>query len=217
MVSILSIHINMIKIAVILFVLFCSSAATADKLALIQSLTHCNPNFFKEVYANKSELQKYTNIRTFDKNKAYISVENRTDTNKNYTYFKIPMTYKNLTIKGYYDSAMDLGKLGKYYFWGFIIDNDINQIKETLNFIDWKNTGDNLMYFANPMIRNIDDEIHVWNKNTGTVVGVKTVPAPGTTEKLLLLEKYANMNLLLCSIQGTVTVELLKQERPDIK
>ena len=183
----------------------------------IQSLTLCNPNFFKEVYANKSELQKYTNILTFDKNKAYISVENRTDTNKNYTYFKIPMTYKNLTIKGYYDSAMDLGKLGKYYFWGFIIDNDINQIKETLNFIDWKNTGDNLMYFANPMIRNIDDEIHVWNKNTGTVVGVKTVPAPGTTEKLLLLEKYANMNLLLCSIQGTVTVELLKQERPDIK
>ena len=217
MVSILSIHINMIKIAVILFILFCSSAATADKLALIQSLTLCNPNFFKEVYVNKSELQKYTTIRTFDKNKAYISVENRTDTYKNYTYFKIPMTYKNLTIKGYYDSDMDLGKLGKYYFWGFIIDNDINQIKETLNFIDWKNTGDNLMYFANPMIHYINEEIHVWNKNTGTVVGVKTVPAPGTTEKLLLLEKYANMNLLLCSIQGTVTVELLKQERPDIK
>ena len=107
--------------------------------------------------------------------------------------------------------------MGKYYFWGFIIDNDINQIKETLNFIDWKNMEDNLLYIANPMIRNINDEIHVWNENTGTVVGVKTIPAPDTTEKLLLLEKGANMNLLICSIQGIVTVELLKQERPDIK
>jgi len=75
---------------------------------------------------------------------------------------------------------------------------------------------DNLLYIANPKIRNINDDILVWHRNTGTVVGVKTIPAPNTTEKLLLLEKGDNMQLLICSIQGIVTNSLLQQERPDI-
>lgn len=206
----------MIKNIVTLFFLFCSFIASAAETPLIDSLVLCNPDFFKKVYANKDELQKYVNITVFNGDQAYIPVANRYETEKNYVYFKTPMTYKNLTIKGYYDSAMNLGKIGKYYFWGFIIDNDINQIKDTLNFLKWKNMEKDLLYIANPMIRYISDDIQTWRNNTGTFVGVKTVPAPDTTEKLLLLEKGANMNLLICSIQGVVTPELLKQERPDI-
>lgn len=207
----------MIKSVITVILIFCSFVASADKLPLIDSLSLCNTNFFKAIYDNKDELLKVTNVNIIDSDQAFIPVENRTDTNKNYVYFKTPIHYKNLTIKGYYDSAMDLGKIGKYYFWGFIIDNDINQIKETLNFINWKNMEDDLLYIANPMIRNINDDVHVWKENTGTVVGVKTIPAPDTTEKLLLIEKGTNMNLLICSMQGIVTNELLKQERPDIK
>lgn len=207
----------MIKKFITSFFIFYSVIASADKLPLIDSLTLCTPNFFKNIYTNKEELEKHTNIKLINQNQAYISVENRTNTDKNYVYFKTPITYKDLTITGYYDSAMDLGKMGKYYFWGFIIDNDINQIKNTLNFVDWKNMEDNLLYIGNPMIRSINDDIQVWHKNTGTVVGVKTIPAPETTEKLLLLEKGPNMNLLVCSIQGIVTPTLLKQERPDIQ
>ncbi|OCG21699.1 hypothetical protein A9G22_06120 [Gilliamella sp. App2-1] len=207
----------MIKNIIALLFMFYSFVASADKLPLIDSLTLCTSDFFRNIYNNKDELEKYTHIKLFNQNQAYIPVENRSDIAKNYVYFKTPMTYKNLTITGYYDNAMDLGKIGKYYFWGFIIDNDINQIKEALNFIDWKNMEDNLLYIGNPMIRNIDDNIQVWHKNTGTVVGVKTIPAPDTTEKLLLLETGSNMNLLICSIQGFVTAELLRQERPDIQ
>ncbi|WP_085247062.1 hypothetical protein [Gilliamella mensalis] len=206
----------MIKKIIALFFMFYTFAVSADKLPLIDSLTLCTPDFFRKVYINKNKLRKHTNIKIFNRNQAYISVENRYDIAKNYVYFKKPMSYKDLTITGYYDHAMNLGKMGKYYFWGFIIDNDINQIKETLNFIDWQSMEDNILYIGNPMIRNINDEIQIWEKNNGTVVGVKTIPAPDTTEKLLLLEKDANMNLLICSIQGTVTSELLKQERPDI-
>lgn len=208
--------INMIKNLITLFFVFCSFIASADKVPLIESLALCSPEFFKDVYASKDELQAHTNIEVFNQNQAYIPVENRADTTKNYIYFKTPILYKNLKIIGYYDSAMNLDKMGKYYFWGFIIDNDIDQIKDALNFLNWKNMEDNLLYIANPMIRNINDDIQVWRKNTGAVVGVKTIPAPNTTEKLLLLEKGDNMRLLICSIQGVVTQELLKQERPDI-
>ncbi|OCG27083.1 hypothetical protein A9G45_06505 [Gilliamella sp. HK2] len=207
----------MIKNIIALFFMFHSFVAFADKLPLIDSFTPCTPNFFQQIYASKDELEKYTNITLFKQNQAYIPVENRSDIAKNFVYFKTPMTYKNLTITGYYDSAMDLGKIGKYYFWGFIIDNEISQIKETLNFIDWKKMEEDVLYIGNPMIRSINDDIQLWHKNTGTVVGVKTIPAPDTTEKLLLLEKAPNMTLLICSIQGVVTSELLKQERPDIQ
>jgi hypothetical protein len=207
----------MIKNIIALFFMFHSFFAFADKLPLIDSFTPCTPDFFQQIYASKDELEKYTNITLFKQNQAYIPVENRSDIAKNFVYFKTPMTYKNLTITGYYDSAMDLGKIGKYYFWGFIIDNEISQIKETLNFIDWKKMEEDVLYIGNPMIRSINDDIQLWHKNTGTVVGVKTIPAPDTTEKLLLLEKAPNMTLLICSIQGVVTSELLKQERPDIQ
>lgn len=207
----------MAKKIVILFLLLSSFVASADKPPLLESLASCNPNFFKQLYENKDELIKHAEIKIFDKDQSYIPVPNRGDSTKNYVYFSTPIMYKDLVIKGYYDSAMDLHKIGKYYFWGFIIDNDIQQIKNTLNFLDWKEMEDNLLYIANPMIRHISDDIQTWHHNTGTVVGVKTIPAPDTTEKLLLLEKSENMTLLICSIQGVVTPELLKQERPDIQ
>ena len=197
--------------------MFYSFAISADKKPLIEELTSCNPDFFNYVYEYREELKNHTNIKTFNQDQAYIPVESRTDTNKNFIYFKTPIQYKNLKLIGYYDSAMDLKKMGKYYFWGFIIDNDMNEIRESLDFLEWKNMEDNLLYIANPRIRNITDDIQVWHKNTGTVVGVKTIPAPNTTEKLLLLEKGDNMQLLICSIQGVVTNNLLRQERPDIQ
>lgn len=207
----------MIKKIFGLFFLFFSFVASADRQPLIDSFVLCNPNFFNTVYSNKDELKRFTNVQIFDGNLAYIPVTNRFDTGKNFMYFSLPIKYKNLTIKGYYDSAMDLGKIGKYYFWGFIIDNDINQIKNTLNYLNWKNMEDNQLYIANPKIRSLNDDNQVWHTNTGTVVGVKTIPAPNTIEKLLLLEKNGSMTLLMCSIQGAVTSELLRRERPDIQ
>ena len=174
----------MFKNVLILLFMFFTSTASADKLALIEALTSCNPDFFKHVYEHKDELKNHTNVETFNQNQAYIPVENRGDTTKNFVYFKSPITYKNLKLIGYYDSAMDLKKMGKYYFWGFIIENDINQIRDSLDFLEWKNMEENLLYIANPKIRSINDDIQVWHKNTGSVVGVKTIPAPNTTEKI---------------------------------
>lgn len=207
----------MLKNVIVPLFMFCSFAVSADKIPLIEELTSCNPDFFNHVYQHREELKNHTNVEIFNHNQAYIPVENRTDTNNNFIYFKTPIQYKNLKLIGYYDSAMDLKKMGKYYFWGFIIDNDMNEIRKSLDFLEWKNMEDNLLYIANPRIRNITDDIQVWHKNTGTVVGVKTIPAPNTTEKLLLLEKGDNMQLLICSIQGVVTNNLLRQERPDIQ
>lgn len=207
----------MYKNLVTLLVLIYSSISYADELSLINSFVECNPSFFNQIYNDKDIINDYTDIHVFNENQAHIAVENRSDNTKNLIYFKKVMKYKELNIKGYYDSAMDLGKIGKYYFWGFIIDNDLDKIKANFDLLDWKTMEDNTLYIANPKIRYITDDINHWKDNNEMEVGVKTVPSPGTTEKLLLLEKGPNMTLLVCSIQGAVTDELLMQERPDIK
>lgn len=207
----------MIKNVVTFFLMSCAFVASADELALVNSFIQCKPAFFNILYDNREELQQHTELRSFGKNQAYISVPNRSNNNQNYIYFKTPIMYNTLKIKGYYDSEMDLGSMGKYYFWGFIIDNDLDEIRRVFNSLDWKNMENNTLYISNAKIRFLNDDVHTWKENTGTVVGVKTIPAPDTTEKLLLLEKGPDMTLLTCSIQGLVSPELLKIERPDIQ
>ena len=54
--------------------MFFTSTASADKLALIDALTSCNPDFFKHVYEHKDELKDHTNVKIFNQNQAYIPV-----------------------------------------------------------------------------------------------------------------------------------------------
>lgn len=182
----------------------------------IDTFTKCDTSFFSEVYNNKEALNQLTTVKEFGDKQAYIPVTDRTDNNNNYHYFKAPIPYKNLNITGYYDSVMNLGKHGDYYFWGFIFEESIEKITKTFAHLNWQNMENGQLYIAHPLIRTSKDNLNEWHANTGTIVGVKTIPAKGTTEKLLLLEK-GPMTSLLCSIQGFVPTELLNLERPDIQ
>ncbi|MDF7666434.1 hypothetical protein PT273_00970 [Orbaceae bacterium ESL0727] len=207
----------MLRNVVLSILLFCSFIASADELSLLKSFAQCQPDFFDTLYENRALVEKHTNIALLNTHQAYISVANRADSNKNHVYFKTPMIANGLKIIGYYDSAIDLEKMGKYYFWGFIIDNNLEQIRKSFDFLNWKEMESDLLYIANPKIHYINDNINVWNVNDDMAVGVKTIPAPGTTEKLLLLEKGPTMTMLICSIQGVVLPEMLRLQRPDIQ
>ncbi|MDF7670379.1 hypothetical protein PT276_04045 [Orbaceae bacterium ESL0721] len=206
----------MLKKVISLFIIIFTFNASANELRLLKSFVLCKSDFFNKLYENRDILEKHTTIKLINSNQAYIPVTNRTDNSKNYRYFDQPMRYKDLTINGYYDSAMDHGKVGRYYFWGFILDNDPEQIKNSFNFLNWKEIEENKVYIANAKIHYISSDLNSWQDNENVEVGVKTIPAPDTTEKLLLIEKTPTMTLLICSVQGVVPPELLAIERPDI-
>lgn len=199
-----------------LFIMF-SFLASATPKQLIDTFSRCDLHFFAVIHDNQAELSHFFPIEEINSQYAYIPVPNRNDTNKNSITFNEPIEFDGLTIIGYYDSAMAFNAIGDYYFWGFIVDNDLGEIKNSLNTIDWIVQEENLFYISNPLIRHSDDNLNAWTINKGTTTGVKTIPAPHTTEKLLILERSENTSLLLCSIQGFVPIELLHQERPDIK
>lgn len=209
------------KIIFTFLTLLCSFTAIANEKnnninQLITSFVECNEKFFSEISHYKYELSTYTPINDINQQLAYIPVTDRSKNGYNYHVFSKPITYKSILLTGYYDSALSLGKFGDYYFWGFIVDNSLDEIKSSLDFLSWSEMEKDSLYTANSKIRFSDDGLDVWHDKTNIIAGVKTMPALGTTEKLLLLEKSPEMTLLVCSIQGFFPPELLQTIRPDI-
>ena len=107
----------------------------------------------------------------------------------NYVQFDKPILYQSLKLTGYYDNSLALGEHGDYYFWGFSVDNSLQDIRSKLDFLLWTEVEEESMYTSNMKIHFSDDSIETWHDNLNTNIGVRTIPAQGTAEKLLLLEK----------------------------
>lgn len=205
-----------------LLIIFCSLIANAsdkrdDIDYLMESFIECDSRFFSEIALHKKSLEDYAEIQNIDQSQAYIVVPDRNKTNANHHQFTTPINYHSLKITGYYDSALKLGKYGDYYFWGFIIDNTVEEIKTAFNTVVWREMEKELLYTANTKIHYNNDPLDIWHDNANMMIGVKTLPASGTVEKLLLLEKSPEMTLLVCSVQGFFPPKLLQTIRPDIK
>lgn len=219
-VKIVSIQNTMKKIFA-LIVALCSSLANAnndqqDIDLFIESFTHCDATFFSNMSNIQNKLSDYTKITPINNIQSYISVEDRTSSKKNHHTFSKPIYYHSLKLTGYYDSQLDLGKYGEYYFWGFIIDNPLQEIKSSFNFLSWNEMEKDSFYTTNTKIHFSEDSLKTWHENSDTITGVKTVPSQGTAEKLLLIEKSDDMIILACSIQGFFPPELLATIRPDL-
>ncbi len=184
--------------------------------SLVKSLTECNDLFFSNISKYKNELIPNVPIEEISDQLAYIPVKNRKMHNANYVQFAQPIRYGSLIINGYYDNSLNLGKRGDYYFWGFVIDNSLEEIRSELNFLSWTEIEKDSLYTFNLKIHRSEDSIETWHNNPNTNIGIKTMPAPGTAEKLLLLEKTPDATYLVCSLQGYFPPEVLAIIRPDI-
>lgn len=79
-----------------------------------------------------------------------------------------------------------------------------------LDHLSWKKAGDD--YVSQTMIKiNPNSD---WEDNAQAVSGI--APAKESTEKLLMLSKSKDGTLLLCTVQGNVTPDMLTRLRPDL-
>ncbi|OCG03156.1 hypothetical protein [Gilliamella sp. wkB112] len=181
---------------------------------LIDTFLKCDAQFFKELAKNKTSFEQFFELATTD-NVAYIPVENIQKNDKNSVIFKKPFYYKGLSITGYKNIFVETPFLGQYFYWGFIINNDIDKVQSSLNNINWSKYSSN-SYSANAQIYDRKNKSINWENNPYSIDGV--VPRQGTIEKSLYLEPISNNQIqLLCSIQGDLTKDILYTIRPDIK
>ncbi|TSJ90271.1 hypothetical protein FPQ14_04180 [Gilliamella apicola] len=188
------------------------SVSITDKI--VDSFLTCDNQFFKQLDENKQLFSEYVDLITTD-NVTYIPVESIYQQNKDKVNFKKPLKYHGLTITGYQNIYIPTNLSGQYYYWGFIFDNNQEEITNTLNNLKWLKYN-NGVYIANAKIYDRNAKPPVWQDNPYSIDGV--VPKLGTIEKSLYLENVSNnQNRVLCSIQGDLKKDILYKDRPDIK
>lgn len=181
---------------------------------VFDAFLQCDKQFFKKLAENKISFNHYVDVTTSD-NVTYISVESIKNGEENKVTFKKVYPYHGLTVSGYRNLNISTATSGKFYYWGFILDNSVEEVKRTLTDINWQKYNSNI-YNANAKIYEIKSHSYSWQDNPYSIDNV--IPKIGSAEKSLFLETLPNnQSQLTCSLQGDVDKTLLYSIRPDIK
>ncbi|MFJ5160023.1 hypothetical protein ACIP6T_12685 [Pantoea sp. NPDC088449] len=176
---------------------------------LTQSLTRCDTAFFSEIYHQRAKLSRVAPL-TVDK---HFQAWFKAPVDGNGTiWFTQSLQELNLKIAGYFLQTSNLDEIsyGKYYYWGLVFKESPEEVMSRLDHLTWSKAGDD--YISQAMIK--ADANSVWEKNAQAVSGI--APAKESAEKLLMLSKGKEGTLLLCSVQGNVTPDMLTTLRPDL-
>lgn len=176
---------------------------------LTQTLTRCDTTFFSEIYHQRARLSRVAPLTVDKHEQAWFKAP--ADGNRT-VWFAQPLRELNLTLSGYYLQTSDLNEInyGKYYYWGLILKESPEEVMSRLDHLTWIKAGED--YISQAMIK--ADANSAWEKNAQAVSGI--APAKESTEKLLMISKDKKGTLLLCSVQGNVTPEILTTLRPDL-
>ncbi len=198
------------KIACTIGLLLGMTGATLPVYAktLTQSLTQCDTTFFSEIYRQRSALSRVAPL-TVERHYAWF----KAPANGNGTlWFAQPLHELNLTVMGYFLQTSNLDEInyGKYYYWGLVVKESPEEVKSRLDRLSWSKSDEG--YLSQAMIKATPES--AWEINRQAVSGI--APAKESTEKLLMLDKGKDGTLLLCSVQGNVTADMLATLRPDL-
>ncbi|MDF7667652.1 hypothetical protein PT273_07315 [Orbaceae bacterium ESL0727] len=184
---------------------------------IIDAFFTCDNQFFQKITQNPAALTPYVDLAMAEEEKiTYIPVDDVEDNEKNTVMFKTPIHYKGLTITGYQNIYIRTTFLGQYFYWGFILDNNVNETKNVLNQFNWNLYNKQNTYVSQSQIYDSTDKPAKWQQNPYTIDNI--APKVGTIEKTLYLEPMSDKQVhLLCSIQGDIDKEMLYQFRPDMQ
>ncbi len=177
---------------------------------LIRTFAQCNHQFFEQLY---DEEHRHPDLKRINSRKiAHFLVEDRENSDKSRNDFREKFALFPYGILGYYDSVTDLSEfdMGRYYFWGIVLEATPEQVSNYLNNFDWKREG--RMYYTGNEIYN--PVTSTWEKKADD--DDRVFPEVGT-EKMLYIQKLGRkQSMIVCSVQGEVPEELLKRVRPDL-
>lgn len=186
-----------------------SDAALTDTL---KAFTQCDASFFSSLNTHRDAWKAYAPLQ-HDKSTTWIAVENRGDSDANTVPVSAP-PIAGLKLLSYVDESTDLGQLGHYYYWGFIVEGGIDEVAKHLAPLMTQPNA--LLSVDGAYVRSelkLDDGWHLIVPKPGTAPGTQKV------ERVLLVEpegKQGKQSRVSCSLQGAVNAAMLVQLRPDI-
>lgn len=187
----------------------------ADDAALTDTLkafTRCDATFFSSLNTHRDAWQAYAPLKQ-EKNFSWIAVKNRADRQANSVPISAP-PIGGLKLLSYADEATDLGSLGLYYYWGFVVEGTVDEVAQRL--APLLEQPARLQKGNGEYIRSelkVGDRWQAIKPRPGTAPGTRNV------ERVLLVEpegKQGTQSRISCSVQGGVDAALLVWLRPDI-
>jgi hypothetical protein len=194
---------------------YAANAPQADQL--LADLSRCDATFFETL---GQRVVQYSTNPYFQLNGIYGSfqVEDRRDPDTNIRTLTPSLQLNNLEAVAYFDELSQFGNT-TFLFWGFLLRASMNDVLTATRPVIWDSqrlkAEDNI--FVRSEIMDLNDKVPTWKKIA--TVG-NQAPRVGTIERVLLIEPYEKDPRLIrfgCSIQGTLTKELIRSERPDIR
>ena len=191
------------------------SLAHADDAALVDTLkafTRCDASFFSSLNTHRDAWKAYAPLKQ-DQDFAWIAVPDRASRNGNSVPVSAP-PIAGLKLVSYADEVTDLGELGLYYYWSFIVQGGVDDVARHL-----------APLLEQPALLHKGDGEYTRSelKVGDHWQAIKPQPgkAPGTrhVERVLIVEpegKQGTQSRVSCSVQGGVNAALLAQLRPDI-
>lgn len=183
---------------------------------LIRLLSRCDGHFFKVLADRKAQLSALAPMDT-EKGHGYFKVANQRHPTDSRVMFARPLEVAGIKLVGYFDEIINIPDQAIIYSWGFLAAPGVRQAAAAWRSLTWD--AARLRELEGAFVRS-----EVWTearKEQGwaQVTTQPGVPKPGTVERVLLIEPYDGETTFIrygCSIQGSVTTEMLRDIRPDL-
>lgn len=184
---------------------------------VLGELSHCDASFFESLRRHASE---FSSAPQFTKNSgfAYFKVPDRADPQHSTLKFSKPFKLHGFEVVGYFDEFMGVSADDAFISWGFLLRAPLEDVVRGTETVVWDSPRlqRDGPVFARSELWDHANKADGWQK-IATPGGVEA--QTGTVERVLLIETYEKdpgLTRFGCSLQGTVTPDLLNKARPDV-
>ena len=182
--------------------------------ATLRQLSACDASFFRSLHQDGAALAGSVPLATRG-DASWIKVPNRHQTGSGSVLFTTPLRAGGFTVLGYTDEVSDLGSLGHYYSWAFLVagkvDEVYRQFQPLMHGARRMRTDDGA--YVRSDVRLPDGSWQAFASASGVAAGREKV------ERVFLIEPHGELDSVVrvgCSLQGGVDAALLREARPDI-
>ncbi|WP_288392937.1 hypothetical protein [uncultured Herbaspirillum sp.] len=189
-----------------------ASAQIAEQT--IREFTGCGSSFFSVLAQDAAASQTFPTLQRQGEI-AWLKVQDRKTAPANQIDFSAAVTVGGMKLLGYFDEITDLKELGRYYYWGFIVEGTVEEVMAKLR----------------PMVKDasrlqrVETDYARTELKTGSGewlainTAASSAPRKNTIERAFIVESMENnprATRVSCSLQGSVTASVLQKERPDL-
>ncbi len=208
------------KFIALMFLFFSMNAFGMDARpadALLGDLTRCDRKFFETLHQQRDEFAHVYHFRNAPPI-SYFAVPNRADPDRSLREFNTPIKFGAFEVIGYFDEVLAIGD-SVFLSWGFVLQATPAEIAAATRPLIWEN--ERLRKDAHVFVRT-----EMWehkNASRGWVNALTVadkIAAAGTVERVFLIEpfgEHAGFTRFGCSLQGSITPDIIRTERPDLR